>query len=113
VWKPFVHFKTNPKPTRSDKLAKEQIIKLDRLFYEEEATRKDNFEIKCRCISVSLLCLLAGLFILTQADLSKNTDITVLRWFGLSINIDVLVACLRVLLLNSILFAGEIFQLKK
>jgi len=56
---------------------------------------------------------MAGMFILTQADLSLNPHVSVLRWFGLTINVPVLMACVSVLMLNSILFMGEIFQIKK
>lgn len=42
-----------------------KVAELDRAFIEEENDREENFTIKLRCISVSLLSFLAGLFILT------------------------------------------------
>lgn len=38
---------------------------------------------------------------------------SILKWFGLPINMQVISATIRALVLNSVLFMGEIFQLLK
>ena len=62
---------------------------------------------------VFVLCGIASIFLMTQANLAERQDVSILRWFGLEINLGVLISCIKVLLMNTILFAGEIFQMAK
>ena len=66
-----------------------------------------------RIRSVGTLCILAFIFLCFMADFDQRTEVGVLRWFGLALNQDVVKHTLMVLLLNSILFAGEIYQIAK
>ena len=62
---------------------------------------------------MSILCAVATLFLLSQSDLAARPDVSIPRWFGLTIDYKVLLASVKVLALNTILFSGEIFQLYK
>ena len=66
-----------------------------------------------RIRSVGTLCVLAFIFLCFMADFDKRTEVGVLRWFGLAINQEVVKHTLMVILLNSILFAGEIYQIAR
>jgi prenyl protein peptidase len=62
---------------------------------------------------VFVLCGVASIFLMTQADLAARKDVSILRWFGLELSLSVVISCLKVLLMNTILFSGEIFQIAK
>ena len=66
-----------------------------------------------RTKSVGTLVLLAALFILCKAQLAERPEVSISRWFGLSINLQVLRQSFMVLLLNSLLFAGEAWQIAR
>ena len=61
--------------------------------------------------SVGTLCILAFVLICFLADWNQRPQVSFLRWFGLSINKEVLKHTLMVLVLNSVFFSGELFQL--
>lgn len=69
------------------------------------------YEVRMRIQSVGTLCLLAFLFLIMRSSLGERREVGVLQWFGLSINMQVLRQTLMTLILNSVLFAGEIWQL--
>jgi len=48
-----------------------------------------------------------------KADHNARTNVGILEWFGLKINLEVIKYTLLALLLNSVLFMGEIFQVFK
>ena len=64
-----------------------------------------------RVRSVGSLCILAAVLVCFMADLSERPQVGVLRWFGLSIDKDTLKHTLMVLVLNSVFFSGELYQL--
>lgn len=53
---------------------------------------------------------MAMLFLIMIADHAKRPQVSILQWFGLKIDADCIVFTIKGLLLNSVLFAGEIFQ---
>jgi membrane protease YdiL (CAAX protease family) len=63
--------------------------------------------------SVGTLVCLALIFIVFRADLGERREVGILRWFGLSIDLQVIKQVFLVLFLNSILFAGEIWQIAR
>ena len=106
VWRPFIQFKRkdNPHPDKTGK----------HIYFElEENQRKEVFDIKMKCFAVMCLCAMAAFFLLVQSDLSVRPEVTILKWFGLAVDTDVLLACVGTLSLNTILFMGEIFQIVK
>lgn len=83
---------------------------------EEKRRMKQNpaiaeFEMRMRIASVGFLCLLAFISIVLMGDPLRRRDVSIARWFGLPITPEVIRVSGYCLLLNSILFSGEIFQL--
>ena len=73
----------------------------------------EEFEIKMRSQSVATLCFFALLVIVMAADHNQRPDVSIIQWFGLKINLEAIKYTFRSLMLNSVLFAGEIFQILK
>ena len=69
----------------------------------------EEFEIKMRSQSVATLCFFALLVIIMSADHNQRTDVSIIKWFGLKIDLEAIKYTFRCLMLNSVLFAGEIF----
>ena len=63
--------------------------------------------------SVGILVCLALIFIVFRADLGQRPEVGILKWFGLSIDLQVIKRVFLVLFLNSVLFAGEIWQIAR
>jgi prenyl protein peptidase len=64
-----------------------------------------------RIQSVGTLCFMALLFLILIADHSQRTHVSILSWFGFKINTEVIINTFKALLLNSVLFSGEIFMI--
>jgi membrane protease YdiL (CAAX protease family) len=73
----------------------------------------EEFEIKMRSQSVGTLCFFSLLTIIMIADHNARPECSILTWFGLKIDLKTLKFTLLSLLLNSVLFIGEIFQIAK
>jgi len=73
----------------------------------------ESFEIKMRTQSVATLCFFALLTIIIVADHNKRPEVSIFSWFGLKIETSAVKFTFRALMLNSVLFAGEIFQIFK
>ena len=69
----------------------------------------EEFEIKMRSQSVGTLCFFSLLTIIMIADHNARPDCSILTWFGLKFDLKALKFTLLSLLLNSVLFMGEIF----
>jgi len=66
-----------------------------------------------KIMSVTTLCLSAFVLLLMWADYDKRPEVSVFRWFGFRFNWYVFKQMWNALFLNSVLFAGELFQLAK
>lgn len=55
-----------------------------------EKTMIEEYEIRMRMKSVGTLSILAFIFILCRANLAENQEVSMLRWFGLRINFQVI-----------------------
>jgi membrane protease YdiL (CAAX protease family) len=73
----------------------------------------EEFEIKMRCQSVGTLCFMALMWIIMTADHNQRQNVSITKWFGLKIDLEVIKYTITGLLLNSVLFMGEIFQIIK
>ena len=67
------------------------------------------YEIRMRTKSVGLLVGLASIFLIAKSHLSERQEVGVLRWFGLAVDWQTIRQTFWVIVLNSILFAGEIW----
>jgi predicted Abi (CAAX) family protease len=54
---------------------------------------------------------MALLFLILIADHSQRVHVSILGWFGLKIDTQVIINTFKALILNSVLFSGEIFML--
>ena len=102
IWKPFT--KRPPELLKIWQKPKYQLTRLERDMI-------DAYENKMRIRSVGTLCILAAVLICVMADMGDRPQVGVLRWFGLSIDKDALKHTLMVLVLNSVFFSGELYQL--
>jgi membrane protease YdiL (CAAX protease family) len=73
----------------------------------------EEFEIKMRSQSVGTLCFFSLLTITMIADHNARPEVSILTWFGLKVDFKVFKFTLLSLVLNSVLFMGEIFQIAK
>jgi hypothetical protein len=109
IWKPIYD------PPSFGKLEpRKQTLNRDRTegrLKRENTQKQQEFEIKMRCQSVGTLCFLAMLYFILVADHSRRPDVSIAAWFGLKIDLQVILFTLKALMLNSVLFAGEILQL--
>lgn len=83
--------------------------KEDAKLSKQQTKLVEEFEIKMRTQSVGTLCFATFLGITLMSDQAQRPDVTVLQWFGLKIDSNVIVATASALLLNSVLFMGEIY----
>lgn len=101
IWKPIF----NP-PYKIRELRNNQT----RLSAYQQA-QIDEFESKMRTQSVGSLCFLALLCIIMAADHVQRPEVSILKWFGFRVDLHAIKYTTYALALNSLLFAGEIFQL--
>ena len=73
----------------------------------------EDYEMRMRTKSVGTLMLMAMAFLIARSHLGERPEVGVIRWFGLQINLQTLKSCFWVLVLNSLLFAGEIWQMAR
>ena len=104
IWKPLV---TPPAEVKQLWLRKRHNLKP----YEVKAI--EDYEIGMRIKSVGSLVLLAMSLLVFRSHLSERPDVGILRWFGLTLDLQTLQQTCLVLLLNSLLFAGEIWQIMR
>lgn len=57
------------------------------------------------------LTLLSLIFIVFRSSLGERNEIGIFTWFGLTLNLQSIKHVLMVLILNTLLFAGEIWQI--
>ena len=74
--------------------------------YDENSTE----EVTKRIISVTMLSALAFVFILIGADFDKRPEVGILKWFGLQLGPNEMLAISFTLTLNFILYLGEFVQ---
>ena len=81
IWKPLV---TPPTDIRQIWMKKWYNLTRD------EKKTIEQYEIRMRIKSVGTLCLLAFVFIVGRSSLGERRDVGVLKWFGLSVNFQVI-----------------------
>lgn len=81
IWKPMV--------TPPADIKQIWMKKWYRLSHAEK-TVIEEYEIRMRMKSVGTLVLLAFTFILCKAHLAENQEVSILRWFGVRINLQVI-----------------------
>ena len=101
IWKPIYNPPYDLKKIRKDKLTQTQQKQIEQ------------FETKMRTQSVGTLCFFALLTIIMLADHAQRPQVSILNWFAFSLSSRVLKYTVYAVVLNTVLFMGEVFQYLK
>lgn len=102
IWKPLVS--TPPE------IHKIMLKKYEHVRQNDEAVIQE-YETRMRTMSVGTLVVLSTLFLIARADLDQREEVGILQWFGMQPTFQAIRQTAKVILLNSLLFAGEIYQI--
>lgn len=102
IWKPFVRTPYNIKQLQKKK---------QHQLKSSEWEQLEDYLSMQRTKSVGTLCLIAFVSLVWLADRSARPEVGFVRWFGLTLDVAALKACINALVLNTVLFSGEIYQI--
>jgi membrane protease YdiL (CAAX protease family) len=102
IWKPFVRTPYNIK-----QLQKKKQHQLKQAEWEQ----LEDYLSRQRTRSVGTLCVFAFASLFWMADRQTRPEVGVFKWFGLDLDIGALKACVNALVLNTVLFSGEVYQI--
>ena len=66
-----------------------------------------------RAVSTGLFVIMAACYLIAKSDRNKRPEVSISKWFGLSLSAEALFSTLWVLMINTMLFAGEVWQMAR